>query len=252
MDSDFYDSFADYLKGGQVNGLVSYLDEDTNAAYAAVYRNGYRRTMRDALSANFPTVAAITGIDYFNHLADQFIEIHPPNNGTLIGYGHAFPELLRQAQVQHGLPYLHDLASLDAAWLAAYFAASGSPLTQDDLAPIISGEQDITCLRLGLAPHVSLVSLDYDTCDLWTLLKRQGTLVDALEIQHQESYGLVWRYDDLIHVRALESAEVEFLVAIEQGATLGNASQRGLVVDTHLDVTHLFSTLIRNQILQRS
>lgn len=251
MVDNFYADFAHYLDDGEAASLANYLDEDADPAFAAVYRNGSWRALTAALEANFPTVTAVIGADYFGVVARHYIDVHPPVQGTLVGYGQLLPDFLLQQQEQHGLPYLHDLAALDAAWLVAYFSASGTPLTQDDLASLISGEQDVTSLRLELAPHVSLVGLDHDVCEGWELLKRQGSLVEIIEFQRQQNHGLVWRFDDLVHVRALQAGEVSFLAAIEQGANLGSASQSGLAVDANFDVAELFGSLIHNQILQK-
>ncbi|MDB5458959.1 MAG: hypothetical protein JWO72_700, partial [Caulobacteraceae bacterium] len=80
-----------------------------------LHRNTVLCALTNALRLTFPTVDALVGEAFFDQAARSFIDQQPPAQAWLTGYGAAFPEFLDRYPLAAGLPYLADVARLDAA-----------------------------------------------------------------------------------------------------------------------------------------
>jgi Putative DNA-binding domain len=70
-------------------------------------------TVLHALGLSFPSVARLTGPEYFARLARGYWRAHPPHNAILGRYGEDFPDYLRSHTNDLHYPYLYDLARFD-------------------------------------------------------------------------------------------------------------------------------------------
>lgn len=78
-----------------------------------VYRNNWRSNLRNALRVTYPVVERLVGAEYFDWMADQFIDAQPSRSGNLDNYGAEFPEFVRDFPGVAELPYLADVAQLE-------------------------------------------------------------------------------------------------------------------------------------------
>ena len=70
-------------------------------------------TVLHVLELSFPSVAQLTGPEYFARLACGYLHAHPPRNAILCRYGEDFPDYLRSHSNDLHYPYLYDLARFD-------------------------------------------------------------------------------------------------------------------------------------------
>jgi len=75
-----------------------------------VYRNNWRSNLRNALRVTYPVVERLVGAEYFDWMADKFIDAQPSQSGNLDNYGAEFPEFVRNFPGVEALPYLADVA----------------------------------------------------------------------------------------------------------------------------------------------
>ncbi|MGO2459544.1 MAG: HvfC/BufC family peptide modification chaperone [Ewingella sp.] len=86
----------------------------------SVYRNSVLKGCIDALQANFPSVASLTGEHFFREMARQYALVEPPREGMLIRYGEFFPAFIATYRPAAELGYLADVARLDWLWLEVF------------------------------------------------------------------------------------------------------------------------------------
>lgn len=130
-----------------------------------VYRNTCLKGCVDALTAQFPSVMRLVGEDWFRAAATEHVRAHPPHDGRLLRYGHAFPSFLRHFPPAAHLPYLAGVAQLDWLWAEAHIAADAAPLPPDVLATLGTDALHTTCLQ----PHPATRWIWHDTLPLFSL-----------------------------------------------------------------------------------
>lgn len=86
-----------------------------SAAALDIHRNNSRSVLRNALRSAHPVVERLVGVDFFGYAADRFIDEQVSRSGNVEDYGAEFPEFLRVFAPARDLPYLADVAALEAA-----------------------------------------------------------------------------------------------------------------------------------------
>jgi preprotein translocase subunit SecD len=93
----------------------------------AVYRNNVASSLINALRTRFPATEKIVGDEFFAAMAHLFITGNLPRSPVLMFYGDAYPDFIAGFEPARELPYLPDVARLEAARTHAYHAADAVP-----------------------------------------------------------------------------------------------------------------------------
>src|ERR1700737_734497 len=109
-------------------GVTSH-NSDAPRERFAVYRNNVMVGLVGALEARFPATRKIVGEDFFKGAAQLFAATQPPRSPLMMFYGDAFPAFLAGFEPAREVPYLADVARLEAARTRACHAADAKPLT---------------------------------------------------------------------------------------------------------------------------
>ena len=116
----------------------------------AVYRNNVVVGLRKALKSRFPAVEKITGEEFFAAMAQIFVTEQPPRSPLLATYGDEFPAFIAAFEPARELPYLADVARLEAARTRAYHAADATPLGAEHFAALDA--DTLGAIRIDLHP----------------------------------------------------------------------------------------------------
>jgi len=108
-------------------GVIAYYTNNPKERFA-VYRNNRMVSLLSALEARFPVTRKIVGAEFFKAAAREYISDEPPRSPIMMFYGDAFPKFLANFEPARGVPYLADVAELEAARTRAYHAADAAPL----------------------------------------------------------------------------------------------------------------------------
>ncbi|PHS40839.1 MAG: hypothetical protein COA91_03130 [Robiginitomaculum sp.] len=212
--------------------------------FAGVYRNNSVSAFVDVLQANYKTVYALVGPEYFSALALNYLEKFPARNRTLVGYGQDFYQMI-EAQLQvHKLAYLASFAKLDRAWTLAHMAADTKSLSMAVLQEHAAAGGDLANYRLGLKPDVNLVSNDWPVLALWSGLRDDIEINSAVELVAKTEYVLVWRRELEVLYKDLSSGEFAFLSALQNKDTLGAATVKCLTNSPETDVGALLAGMM--------
>lgn len=130
----------------------------------SVYRNNVVASLIGALEAKYPAVAAIVGDEFFRAAARLFIAAHPPRGPVMAQFGGAFADFLAAFPPASGLPYLADVARLEALVLEAFHAADAAPLTVQHLPALASGT-----LALRRHPAAFVLRAQWPALTLWRM-----------------------------------------------------------------------------------
>ncbi len=238
----FETSFADaLLDAGQPipHGIIAH-----NAAIPtrrfAVYRNNVVVGLRKALNSRFPAVENITGEEFFAAMAQIFVTEQPPRSPLLVNYGDEFPGFIAAFEPARELPYLADVARLEAARTRAYHAADATPLGAEHFAALDAGS--LGAIRIKLHPSVEIVRSLYPVVTIWAMNSGEQELA-AIEDWRGED-AVISRPHLEVEVRALPPGGAAFLAALAAGSPLGEAAEAAAADDPKFDLTGNLAGLI--------
>lgn len=178
----------------------------------AVYRNNIVGSVTDTIIATCPTLEALVGKEFLEHMARSFVLKNPPQQGCLTLYGAGFDEFIANFEPAKPMPYLSDVARLDLAMNQAYYAQDDDAFTGEDLARI--APETLGGIFLKPRDHVQLLKSDYPLDAVYEYCQ-QDDPQDDLDISTGGVSIMVFRQNFSAHLAVLDDGEFEMLNALK-------------------------------------
>jgi hypothetical protein len=188
-----------------------------------VYRNNYRVTLQEALRVTYPVTAQLVGDEFFAAMINVFVTSSPPRSPVLIEYGGELPDFISQFEPAATVPYLADVARLEAAWNDAYHAPESGCLQPSALAGLTAELLAVTLATLH--PSVQLVRSSFPVASIWE--SHRSSTPDG-DLCWQAEDALVLRPDAEVLVVALEPGYAAFVLALQEGLSVAEAASNGI------------------------
>jgi len=201
---------------------------EPDAQRFAVYRNNVTVALIKALEGRFPVVRRIVGETFFREMARAFIAENKPNSPLIFEYGDALPEFIERFEPAAALPYLADIARLEAKWTQAYNAAEAPAITSHDLAV---AAEPMLC-RLVAHPSTALIKCDFPAGTIWAA--NQLAEVAPIALSGAETV-LIARPFAEVQVHILPAQDALFAERLFSGFTIGDAGQEALSRNDQFD-----------------
>jgi hypothetical protein len=198
----------------------------------AVYRNNVTVGLVDALAAGFPVTGRLVGEEFFRAMAQVFVAWNRPSSPMMFEYGAGFADFIAGFAPAASVPYLADVAALEAARTAAWHAAEGPALAAAVLARRVAGwsGEALLAARVTAHPATRVVASRYPIGAVWAA--HQGDDPEpAFGGPWQPETALVTRPAGAVRVRALDPAAGAFAAALLAGASVGEAGAAALDED---------------------
>lgn len=197
----------------------------------AVYRNNVIAGLGKALEGRFPVTLRLVGGEFFRGMARAFIAVHRPASPLMAQYGDELPGFIERSGAAADVPYLADVARLEALWTRAYHAADLDPLPIGALAELPA--DGLAEARLAKHPAAGLVASRWPVGSIWSVhqeaeLRPVGHPDDAETV-------LIVRPGAEVGVHVLPAKDARFAAALLSGATLGEAAQAAMAADGAFD-----------------
>lgn len=221
-------------------GLRSWNGSDP-AVRLAVHRNNVVGSLIDALAQTFPVVQQMVGEAFFRAMAGVFVRQSPPRSCVLAHYGEAFPGFIEQFEPARSLPYLADLARLEAARVRAYHAADAEPVAAAALSLALASGGRIGELRLVCHPSLSVLASPFAVVSLWAAHQGAGA-IEAVDVDAPEC-AIVLRRQFEVLVLPVPAAAAAFVTALLQGQCLGDAAGSAALAARDFDLAAALSLL---------
>jgi hypothetical protein len=239
---DFRDDFAAALLDPDLPvppGVISARASNLVGRFG-IYRNNVAVALTDALAARFPATCRIVGEDFFGATARLFTVQHPPKSPLMMFYGDDFPDFLASFPPAATIPYLADVARLEAARTRAYHAADATPLAPDDLAIALqrTGED----LGLFLHPSMEIVGSLFPIVTIWAM--NAGETEPAPVADWSGEDALVARPALDVEVTCLPPGGARFLGLLQQGATIGAGARTVFAEIERFDLAESLALLL--------
>ena len=206
----------------------------------AVYRNNVVVGLGKALKSRFPMVEKIVGEEFFAAMALVFMKEQPPRSPQLATYGDVFPAFIAAFEPARELPYLADVARLEAARARSYHAADATPVGAGHFAAL--NTHAVGGIRVGMHPSTEIVRSPYPIVTIWAMSSGEQELAPIENWRGEDA--LVSRPYLEVEVRALPPGGAAFLLALAAGWPLGEAAEAALADDPNFDLTGNLAGLI--------
>jgi hypothetical protein len=135
------------------------------ATRLAIYGDGYRSRLTEALQASFPVLANLLGETDFDTLALRYVGLYQSTFFSIRYYGAQLADFLAADEEYSKAPLLAELARLEWAMAAAFDAADNEPIGSDAFAQL--SPEDWAELRFEWSPSVQVVELEWNVPQLW-------------------------------------------------------------------------------------
>jgi len=222
--NDDLSSFARAIvQGDTPSQEIDTVYQNYSAATAIeVYRNNYRGNLHDALAGAYPIIEQLVGKDFFRLMTRKFIGLYPSHSGNLYHYGAEMASFAATFSPVQGLPYLSDVAALEWACHAAYFAEDAATLDIGKLSELLP--EHYAGLVFLTHPACHVLDSNYPLVEIWDAHQPDKQCDFHIDLDSGASHALVSRVDDVVLVTELSDAEADWLSRIQAGTTLGEAT----------------------------
>lgn len=213
----------------------------------AVHRNTFVAGLVDALAASFPATRALLGDDCFRAMARERVLAEPPASPVLVEYAAGFPRCVAAFASAAGVPYVADVAALEAMRVAAFHAADAAPLAPDAFASLLAEPSRLAARRIALHPAAAWRGFDHAALSLWRAhpldAPPDDAALQAIDVDAGED-ALVTRPHLDVCIDALPPGGIALLDALGDGAALGVAFAAARAAGA-VDDGRLFAVLIQ-------
>lgn len=244
----FETSFAAALLGADPTlppGIIAHTGA-VPARRFAVYRNNVMASLAAALARRYPVIERLGGGEFFGAMARQFVMQRPPRSPLLAQYGDDFADFIAAFEPARELPYLAEVARLEAARTRAYHAEDATPLGADDFA-IIDADA-LGDIRLELHPSAAILRSPFPIVTIWAM--NSGELeLQPIETGRGEDALVVRPHLD-VEIRALPPGGAAFLQSLADGLPLRNAIDVALADHAGFDLTGSLAGLIGSGVVR--
>jgi hypothetical protein len=193
---------------------------------------------------------AVTGEEPFRALVATYLTAHPSDSPSVFGVGRFLPDFIAHHSLAGQWPFLGDLARLERSLIEVFHATDAPPLTATELQHIPAERWD--GLRLYPHPAVAILDCEWRVDELLDLAGIGGAIATP---ERRATAILVWRQDNEVYRRRLESVERIALGLIREEATFGavcEAVAPRLGADTAREINAMLARWLRDGILRAS
>lgn len=177
----------------------------------AVYRNTWRKALVDALSANYPVIAALVGPEALQALALQFIGKAAAPSPVLAEFGRGFADFIESHPIHEDLPYLADVARLERLATEAHLAPDAEPV---DPAQFAAALQAGRRRRIALHPAARFAWFETPAVTIWEAHQAPSDF-ETFAPAWQPEGALVTRRDGRVAVEQIHISACRLLVGMQ-------------------------------------
>lgn len=213
----------------QITGALVSPHKGELAERLAVYTEGYRWRLFDALQKDYAQLYYYLGEDPFTALACAYIDKYPSRVHSVNEFTKQFPDFLLEHKTEQR--YLGELAQIMRALNLSLEAADVPIVDETLLAQIPLQNWPALCFKYHASVHY--FPFQWNTLSLWQALAQKKT---CPTLKKENSYCIVWRKELQSYANSLSELEAVVFSAFLAGACFSEVCERvcaqGLVRET--------------------
>ncbi len=180
----------------------------------AVYYDGYRLRLIEALETDFVALKAYLGDDRFDDLARAYIDAHTSDHFSLRHFGRHLPGFLSSHELWKDEPLLADIATFEWAMTNAFDAEDAPLATVADMAAVAPDAWP--ALGFTLHPSVQRINICWNAPALWNAAEQKEPLPAAVQSPWPVGW-VIWRQEFQLYFRSLSVDQAWMLDALKEG-----------------------------------
>ncbi len=210
----------------------------------SAYRNNVHSGLRKALGETYPVVKRLVGPAFFDAMAEKFIAKELPASPVLTEYGEEFALLIDEfCSGLSQVPYLADIARLEWAQQCSYHEAEAEPINPQALAAMAPADVNATTFQLH--PSLRLLQSPWPIHAIWET-NRSDEQVRPVELKGGGQSLMLLRPQAQVNIHHLLPGGFEFILALQNGESLGTASKLALANETEFDLASTLQAMFEH------
>ncbi len=218
-------------------------------ARLSVHRNTFVSTLVEMLSESFPVTSAVLGADFFQSMARTCVLERPPSRPDLSQYASDFPDFIARYSPVAAMPFIAELAQLEALRLRAFHAADAEPLGRDAFLALAAQPERFADTTVTLHPAAFWQRARHAIHGLWSLHDRaddmSGVDLASMDLARPQDV-LVCRPAFELRVTELPPGALDLLEALAKGACLADAFAYSAASEPRADTAANFALLLEH------
>lgn len=174
------------------------------AARLAIYADGYRLRLLEALATDFPALHTLTGDALFEQIGRAYIDTHPSSHYSIRYFGQHLRDFLAATSPFRETPALHEMAALEWLLGLAFDAADAPVIRVETFAALPPAAWP--GLRLRFHPSVQRHDFNWNVPELWSAIDAQAE-PQSPRRNPQRCAWLIWRRELQNYFRPLDPVE---------------------------------------------
>jgi len=221
----------------------------------SIYSYAYHARLKEVLANDYPAILMAIGDEYFNQLADHYINEHPSHYFSLREFGSHLPKFISDLSQQHEseqipwqeMPWLYELAIFEWTLGQAFDAADSHLFTEQDILGVPPDAWPE--LKFTLHPSVHLLNVEWNIVEMWQALTDENpTPITA--IHETSSLWLIWREQLVIRFRSIQADEQLALVKLQKGGSFNDICETLATRMSEDEVPMYAASLLKSWITQ--
>lgn len=156
----------------------------------AIYIDGYRLRLIEALQDSYPALHTLMGDDDFEHLCLTFIDQFPSTHFSIRYFGHQLASFLKVDGENDNAALLSEMATFEWCLRGSFDAKDESPLSLVDLADLSA---DLwPDLSFKLHPSLNVIDLHWNIPMLWKAIEQDAEPQPPQQNEEFVSW-IIWR-----------------------------------------------------------
>lgn len=178
-----------------------------------IYRDSVMACLVRALNDLYPVCAKLVGSNFFDAMAQRYVQQHPSPSPDIGDFGEQFADFIEQFEPAQSLPYLPDTARLEWAWHRAFHAVDESGLDFQALAAIDEAQQ--ANLIFHLPQSARLLESPYPVDQIWQANQDDANEDQVVDLAEGGVKLIVWRNDYDVQIDQLSEPVWLLLTALK-------------------------------------
>jgi len=182
----------------------------------AIYVDGYRLRLIEALQDSYPALHTLMGDEDFEQLCLAYIDHSPSTHFSIRYFGSSLTKFITNEYKSDDAELLSEMASFEWALRFSFDAIDEKPLNIGDFSQLSADQWG--GLRFQLHPSLQMLNFHWNVPSLWKAIEQEAEPEEAQRYTTQTTW-LIWRPELETHFRSMDEAEMHCLQAIHNGKT---------------------------------
>ena len=211
-----------------------------------VHRNTMMTTLVAALADGAPVTRSVVGPAFFDAMAQARVRVDPPDSPVLVDYMDRFADFIGTYPPTSTLPWLPDLARLEALRVQSHHARDVQPLCRETWTSLLQGNPDaLAGVAITLHPACRWIRSADAVGSMW-LAHQCDDIDSALSVVNVDAGEdvLITRPGLDVRVQLLPAGGWALLDALANRVPLGEAFARAAEDADDVDPSALFTLLV--------